>query len=135
MTLDELNAAPAAQMVAALDGVFEHAPWVAERAAASRPFATVAALHQAMMAAVLGAPEAEQLTFLRGHPELGGVAARGGLDGGPFGRGAACAWAGQSGSGPGGGDRAAQHGLWRAFRLSVHPLREPAYPGVDPGAV
>ncbi len=78
MTLDEVNAAPVADLVAALGEVFEHAPWVAEKAAAARPFATVSALHDAMLAAVYAAPDATQLAFLRGHPELGGAAARGG---------------------------------------------------------
>ena len=78
MTLDEVNAASVADLAAALGAVFEHAPWVAEQAAAQRPFATVAALHEAMLGAVLAAPEATQLAFLRGHPELGGSAARGG---------------------------------------------------------
>ncbi len=78
MTLDEVNAAHVADLVAALGAIFEHAPWVAEQAAAARPFATVAALHEAMLAAVHAAPEAMQLAFLRGHPELGGAAARGG---------------------------------------------------------
>ena len=78
MTLDEVNTASVADLVAALGAIFEHAPWVAEHAAAARPFATVAALHEAMLAAVYAAPEATQLAFLRGHPELGGAAARGG---------------------------------------------------------
>ncbi len=78
MTLDEVNAAPVADLVAALGAIFEHAPWVAEQAAAVRPFATVTALHESMLAAVHAAPEATQLEFLRGHPELGGAAARGG---------------------------------------------------------
>jgi 2-oxo-4-hydroxy-4-carboxy-5-ureidoimidazoline decarboxylase len=78
MTLDEINAAPVADFVAALGAVFEDSPWVAERAAAARPFATVAALHEAMLAAVSAAPEETQLAFLRGHPELGGAAARSG---------------------------------------------------------
>jgi 2-oxo-4-hydroxy-4-carboxy-5-ureidoimidazoline decarboxylase len=78
MTLDEVNAATMAELVVALGAIFEHAPWVAEQAAAARPFATIAALHEAMVAVVLAAPEATQLAFLRGHPELGGAAARGG---------------------------------------------------------
>ncbi len=78
MTLDEINAASAADFVAALGAVFEDSPWVAEAAAAARPFTTVAALHAAMLAAVHAAPEAAQLAFLRGHPELGGAAARAG---------------------------------------------------------
>lgn len=78
MTLDEVNTASPAGLVAALGAVFEHAPWVADRAAAGRPFATVAELHAAMMDAVREAPDAVLLGFLRGHPQLGGTAARGG---------------------------------------------------------
>jgi 2-oxo-4-hydroxy-4-carboxy-5-ureidoimidazoline decarboxylase len=70
VTLDQLNAAPPADFTAALDGVFEHAPWVAEAAAVHRPFATVTALHDALMAAVQSASSDVCLTFLRGHPAL-----------------------------------------------------------------
>jgi 2-oxo-4-hydroxy-4-carboxy-5-ureidoimidazoline decarboxylase len=76
--LASLNAAAPADFASALDGVFEHAPWVAEKAAALRPFATVSALHEALMAAVRGAPDDSKLTFLRAHPELGGKVARAG---------------------------------------------------------
>ena len=81
ITLDALNAMPAEGFVAALGTVFEDAPWVAAGAAAMRPFATVAALHMAMLAVLRAAPPAEQLTFLRGHPELGGAAAQAGAIG------------------------------------------------------
>jgi 2-oxo-4-hydroxy-4-carboxy-5-ureidoimidazoline decarboxylase len=60
----------AAEFVSALEGVFEHAPWVAEGAAAGRPFATVTALHDALMAVVRAAPADACLGFLRGHPAL-----------------------------------------------------------------
>jgi len=70
-TLDRLNALPAAGFVAAVGDVFEHAPWVAAAAAGRRPFATVAALHAAMLDAVRAAPPAEQLAFICAHPELG----------------------------------------------------------------
>jgi 2-oxo-4-hydroxy-4-carboxy-5-ureidoimidazoline decarboxylase len=76
--LEQLNAASRAEFVAALGDVFEHAPWVAERAYAARPFASVTALHDAMMDVVRTAPRADQLAFLRGHPELGGKVARAG---------------------------------------------------------
>ncbi len=76
--LDALNAAPPADFAAALGAVFEDAPWVAEQAAAARPFATVAALHEAMCAAVRAAPPERVASFLRGHPELGGAAAMAG---------------------------------------------------------
>ena len=69
-TLDELNAASLDVFVDALDGVFEHAPWVAAKAAAMRPFATVTALHEALIAQVRAASEESFLAFLCGHPEL-----------------------------------------------------------------
>ena len=43
--------------VGELGGIFEHSPWVAERAFSDRPFASVDALHAAMVAAVARAPE------------------------------------------------------------------------------
>ena len=79
MTLEELNAADAAAFTAALGDVFENAPWVAERAAAARPFASVAALHDALMAAVRGAGDDRITAFLRGHPLLASAGAMGGL--------------------------------------------------------
>jgi 2-oxo-4-hydroxy-4-carboxy-5-ureidoimidazoline decarboxylase len=69
-TLDQLNTMSLEAFVAALDGVFEHAAWVAETVAAQRPFATVIALHDALMAAVNAAPPDVGLGFLRGHPPL-----------------------------------------------------------------
>ena len=69
--LEQLNRAEKGVFVAVLGGVFENAPWVAERAWAVRPFATVADLHRAMSGAVATAGEADQLAFIRGHPELG----------------------------------------------------------------
>ena len=48
MTLDQLNQASVTEFVALLDGTYEHSPWIAERAAAARPFKTLAALKVAM---------------------------------------------------------------------------------------
>jgi 2-oxo-4-hydroxy-4-carboxy-5-ureidoimidazoline decarboxylase len=78
VSLDSLNAADTSAFVAALGDIYEHASWVAERAAAARPFATVTDLHGAMERAVAAASPHEQLSFLRGHPELAGTAALGG---------------------------------------------------------
>ena len=76
LTLDRLNALPRNDFVAALANVFERGHWVAEAVAAARPFATVAALHDAMMTAVRAAARAAQLGFIRSHPELGSRVAR-----------------------------------------------------------
>jgi 2-oxo-4-hydroxy-4-carboxy-5-ureidoimidazoline decarboxylase len=78
IALDDLNRADPAAFVASVGDIFEHGPWVAEQAYAARPFASVSALHDAMMAAVRAAPRDRQLQFLRGHPELGGKVARAG---------------------------------------------------------
>ncbi len=77
-TLDALNAMPAADFTAALGSVFEDAPWVAAATASHRPFATVEALHAAMLEVVRGVPAAQLVLFLRNHPELGGAAAQAG---------------------------------------------------------
>lgn len=48
MKLDDLNNASTADFVRLLDGIYEHSPWIAERAAAARPFKTLAALKVAL---------------------------------------------------------------------------------------
>ena len=63
---------------AAFGQVFEHSPWVAERAHMRRPFASLDALHAAMMEAVETASPEEKLALIRAHPELGGREARAG---------------------------------------------------------
>jgi 2-oxo-4-hydroxy-4-carboxy-5-ureidoimidazoline decarboxylase len=75
MTLAGLNTMDRAAFVALLGGIFEHSPWVAEAAWEARPFASVEALHAAMVTAVDGASEAQRLELLRAHPELAGNAA------------------------------------------------------------
>ena len=77
-SLDDLNRATAREFAAAVGDTFELATWVAEAAAAKRPFATVTALHEAMMGAVRAAPRERQLAFVCGHPDLAGKAARAG---------------------------------------------------------
>jgi 2-oxo-4-hydroxy-4-carboxy-5-ureidoimidazoline decarboxylase len=72
IALARLNAMPQLEFRAALGDVFEHSPWVAERAWAQRPFASIDALHAAMLAAVRAAGTDEQLGLIRAHPELAG---------------------------------------------------------------
>lgn len=78
VSLDMLNAADRANFVAALGGVFEHSPWVAERAHERTPFDTVTDLFAAMHAAVNRATRDEKLALVRAHPDLAGKATRGG---------------------------------------------------------
>jgi 2-oxo-4-hydroxy-4-carboxy-5-ureidoimidazoline decarboxylase len=78
LTLDQLNRMSAAEFAVCLGDTFELAPWVAEAASTRRPFATVTALHEAMIGALRAASRERQLDFLRGHPDLAGKAARAG---------------------------------------------------------
>lgn len=77
-SIADLSALSQADFVARLGDIFEHSPWVAERAWSARPFANLDALHAAMVAAVEAAAEAEQLALIRAHPELAGKEAAAG---------------------------------------------------------
>jgi 2-oxo-4-hydroxy-4-carboxy-5-ureidoimidazoline decarboxylase len=72
LTLDAINALDQAAFVARFASLFEHSPWVVERAAALRPFAD---LHAGLMAALHAASAGEQIALIRAHPELAGKAA------------------------------------------------------------
>jgi N-carbamoyl-L-amino-acid hydrolase len=71
ITLEQLNALSPGEFAAALDGVFEHSPWVAQRTAAARPFASRLQLLDSMRAEVSAATPAQQLALIRAHPQLG----------------------------------------------------------------
>ena len=72
MTLAEVNALDEAAFVARFGALFEHSPWVVERAATLRPFDD---LLGGLMSAVYRASPEEQLALIRAHPELAGKAA------------------------------------------------------------
>ncbi|MBS0246545.1 MAG: 2-oxo-4-hydroxy-4-carboxy-5-ureidoimidazoline decarboxylase [Proteobacteria bacterium] len=78
ITLDQLNAMSAADFTAALADIYEHSPWVAEAAARQRPYPSLAALHEAMVAAVKAAPHDARMKLIAAHPDLAGKAARAG---------------------------------------------------------
>ncbi len=70
--LHSLSNADRTHFVAVLGGIFEHSPWVAEIAWHARPFASVDALHTAMVDAVRTAEVEAQLALICAHPELAG---------------------------------------------------------------
>jgi 2-oxo-4-hydroxy-4-carboxy-5-ureidoimidazoline decarboxylase len=74
--LDTLNTADRATFLAALGEVMEHSPWVAEGTFAKRPFASLAAVYQAMTDTVRGADDTRRLALIKAHPDLAGKAAR-----------------------------------------------------------
>jgi 2-oxo-4-hydroxy-4-carboxy-5-ureidoimidazoline decarboxylase len=71
MTLAELNRSDRRAFAGALGWIVEGSPWVAEQAWEKRPFDTLDALHDAMVAVVAAASPERQLGLLRAHPDLG----------------------------------------------------------------
>ena len=69
--LDQLNLGRDA-FLARLGSLYEHSPWVAERAWERKPFAHLRHLHDCLQASVEAAPKDEQLGLFRAHPELAG---------------------------------------------------------------
>jgi 2-oxo-4-hydroxy-4-carboxy-5-ureidoimidazoline decarboxylase len=69
-TLSDLNACGKDDFVGTLANIFEHSPWIAEQAAAARPFAGVKQLFDALKAAVDRAPSELRLALIKAHPDL-----------------------------------------------------------------
>jgi 2-oxo-4-hydroxy-4-carboxy-5-ureidoimidazoline decarboxylase len=78
ISLHALNTADKTGFATALGDIYEHGPWVAQAVVGQRPFASLAALHEAMTAAVRAAPAEQRMALIKGHPDLAGKAARAG---------------------------------------------------------
>lgn len=76
--IEHVNAMDRDAFMSAFGGVFEHSPWVAERAWKARPFADMGAVHDAMKAVVQALPRSEQVALLCVHPDLAGKEAEAG---------------------------------------------------------
>ncbi|MDP9894022.1 N-carbamoyl-L-amino-acid hydrolase [Variovorax boronicumulans] len=74
LTIAQLNAAVPAEAVALLDGIYEHSPWIAQRALPARPFRSLAHLKHALVKALAASSTDEQIGLIRAHPELAGKA-------------------------------------------------------------
>lgn len=72
MTLTELSNLSQTEFAQALGAIFEHSPWIPERAWGQRPFASIDALHLAMVQVLVQADPAAQLALIAAHPELAG---------------------------------------------------------------
>src|SRR5271156_5534648 len=68
--LSDLNACSKGDFVTALANIFEYSPWIAEQAAAARPFAGVTQLFDAMKSAVDSAASELRLALIKAHPDL-----------------------------------------------------------------
>ncbi|NQX71176.1 urate oxidase [Paenibacillus alba] len=71
LKLHQVNAMNQEDFTHAFGPLFEHSPWVAERAWSSQPFATEQDLISAFEREVWRANPDEQLALLRAHPDLG----------------------------------------------------------------
>jgi 2-oxo-4-hydroxy-4-carboxy-5-ureidoimidazoline decarboxylase len=78
-TLDDLNSCSKADFVAALANIFEYSPWIAEKAADSRPFAGIKQLFAAMRKVVEDAASGQRLALIKAHPDLADKTQRGDL--------------------------------------------------------
>jgi 2-oxo-4-hydroxy-4-carboxy-5-ureidoimidazoline decarboxylase len=74
--LAELNGMDRSAFVGSIGWVYEHSPWVAEKAWEHRPFADLDALYSAMDAVVQAAPEEQRLALIQAHPDLAGRQAK-----------------------------------------------------------
>ncbi len=70
LTIDKINGMDKKQFVAALGGIFEHSPWVAEGAYQHVPFRSVEELHSVMLETARSAPRSQIEALLRSHPDL-----------------------------------------------------------------
>ena len=71
-TLKTLNSAARNDALQLLDGLYEHSPWVADKALDARPFMSLAHLKYEMTQVVDRAGQDKQLELIRAHPELAG---------------------------------------------------------------
>ena len=74
LTLDQINNAPHGETLQLLDGLYEHSPWIADKALAARPFKSLAHLKHAMTVVLKNAGKQAQIDLIRAHPELAGKA-------------------------------------------------------------
>ncbi len=68
--LAEINALGRNEFTSVVGPVFENSPWIAERAWANRPFASVTDLHAKLCAIVDAASTREKLSLVGAHPDL-----------------------------------------------------------------
>jgi 2-oxo-4-hydroxy-4-carboxy-5-ureidoimidazoline decarboxylase len=70
-SIGQMNNLSQAEFIEAIGWVFEHSPWVAERAWHRRPFESAAHLAGSMNTEVEAASIEERLALLCAHPDLG----------------------------------------------------------------
>ena len=74
LTLETINSADRRDALHLLEGLYEHSPWIADKALDARPFLSLAHLKYEMTQVVDRAGQDKQLELIRAHPELAGKA-------------------------------------------------------------
>ena len=74
-SFNELNQLDQKSFGQLLDGIYEHSPWIVQKAFSDRPFKDLDDLASALQKIVLNASIEDQLSLIRAHPELAGKAA------------------------------------------------------------
>ena len=74
INLAQLNTASPLEFCQALEGTYEHSPWIVAQAQTARPFKSLTSLKLALITAVDAAPKTQQLALINAHPELAGKA-------------------------------------------------------------
>jgi N-carbamoyl-L-amino-acid hydrolase len=74
LTIKHLNTAPLPEALQALDGLYEHSPWIAEAALKQRPFQSIYHLKHLMTQVLDASGRDAQIALIRAHPELAGKA-------------------------------------------------------------
>lgn len=70
-TIEKINETTYDQFMKMTDGIFEHSPWIAEKAEAMKPFTSLLHLHQAMVKVVENSSPEQKLALIKAHPNLG----------------------------------------------------------------
>jgi len=76
VALSDLNARDLSGFLAICGPLFEHSPWIAERTFPLKPFASIDALHAALVKTMYAATVDEQVKLIASHPDLVGKLAR-----------------------------------------------------------
>lgn len=71
LTIDLLNKKNQVEFISILGEIFEHSPWIAEKAAEEKPFSSLHHLYQAMVTIVESSSMEQKLALIKAHPNLG----------------------------------------------------------------
>ena len=70
-TLKQINHYTTDQFTQVFGEIFEHSPWIAQKAAIARPFSSLEDVYETMKEIVELSPKEQQLALILEHPELG----------------------------------------------------------------